>query len=260
MMQASEKAELRKVIEAAGKELLAYWPGSAGGTQELGAKQKSDGSFVSEADLASNTILLAGLKRLFPKDPVHSEEIVPGPEIAQAERLWIIDPLDGTGVFLQGKDEFCILLALLIKGYPEFGVMYFPARGLYLEAARGEGAFCNGEPLHVSRSEKLRANSVYCRLSELSQKELMYPQHLDSGHAFLKLASGEIQGLVLRLSKLREWDLAAPTIVLEEAGGRASDVERQRVSYLPGGLPELFVASNGLCHEEILAQISERSF
>lgn len=256
MISQEEQLELERVVRAAGAELLSFWPGNPSHhSRALDTKSKSDGSLVSQADLASNEILMRGLGRLFPKDLIHSEEIPPSPEICQARRLWVIDPLDGTGVFLQGKDEFCILLALLLDGYPELGMMYFPARDLFVHAMRGEGAYCNGERIQVSASKEISQEGAYCRLLQLEDETKMFPSHLDSGHALYRLACGMLDAVAFRLQSLREWDLAAPTIIIEEAGGRVSNGQGKAMSYLPGSLPELFVASNSQCHEELLESL-----
>lgn len=252
----SEKEALRELVREAGATLLRYWPGGSAAALETAAEEKSDGSLVSRADFASNDVLVSGLQRIFPRDGIHSEEIPVGSQTFERERVWVIDPLDGTAVFLDGRDEFSVLVALTVGGESEFGMMYFPAKGIFLEAALGEGATINGAPLHVSRSKALRPHKVYARQLELTNHELLYPGHLDSGHAFLMAASGELDAAVFRLFKLREWDLAAPAIVVAEAGGTVSDELGQKVSYRPGKLPKVFAASNTACHAELLQVLS----
>lgn len=255
LLSPESKSELGLAVRQAGQELLRYWPGKKQEAQaaDLKTKTKQDGSLVSEADLASNAILSAALKRLFPADAFHSEEIPPGAELYSARRIWVVDPLDGTSVFLRGSNEFSILVALLVDGYPEFGIMHFPALGLYLEASRGNGAYLNGERLQVSPSPQLRTHGVYARIAGQFPKEDCFVQeHLDSGFAFLKLLRGQLDGIIFQLTHLREWDLAAPSILVEEAGGEVSNQKRERMSFLPGSLPQYFLASNKLCHQQLL--------
>lgn len=256
MISEQEKIELRQLLLEAAKVLMEYWPGSGRtvGT-DLGITEKSDGSIVTRADYASNEILVGGLKRLFPEDAIHSEELEPPPGLWDNKMVWIIDPLDGTSCFTTGSDEFCILVARTSAGRSDLGMMYFPARDVFVEAERGKGAQRNGVKLAVSSHTAARPQSVYTRLCELSDSELMYPSRLDSGNAFSMVAAGELDAAVFRLSKLREWDLAAPAVIIEEAGGKVSDERGQEVLFIPGKLPELFVVSNAKVHERVRTQI-----
>ena len=256
MISATEKDELRKTILAAGELLLSFWPGGRDPSRApLEIQEKPDGSIVTNADLRSNEMLMSALTRIFPNDAIHSEEVAAAANLFTNERVWIIDPLDGTSGFAAGTEEFSILMSLTSRGKSLFGFMYFPTRGLLLEAEKGKGALRNGAPLRVSVNPVPKKEGVYARHSELADREQMYPVHLDSGVAFGRVAGGDLDAAIFRLIKLKEWDLAAPAIVIEEAGGKVSDELGNPVVFEKGKLPKFFVASNSHCHDNVLKSL-----
>jgi fructose-1,6-bisphosphatase/inositol monophosphatase family enzyme len=249
--------KLIQAIEEAGSLLLRLWPGREGGSKDgLGIQSKSDGTLVSEADMQSNSLVLGALRDLFPSDAVLSEEIAPNLDLLRrSERTWIVDPLDGTSSFLHGRDDFSILVALSERHDPTLGIMHFPARGLMVLGRRGEGATCNGTPLRVSHHTQAQAGRVYIRNFESKRPELASPM-MDSGLALLKVANGELDGAIIRMTTHREWDLAAPMAVLLEAGGVVSDQTGAEIRCGTGVLDFSYcVVSNGLIHQELLGLI-----
>ncbi len=265
----TEETALEAAIRAAGKVLLQYWPGGRRSEeQDLGVQKKDDGSVVTQADFSSNEIVVSALRRLYSADGILSEELPLDEELKQKSRIWIIDPLDGTQSFVDGNDDFSILVALTVHHAASFGMMHFPARKQFAFAKSGLGAFLNGAPLKVSSSRTLRAEKVYCRNFTSKNSIVVYPRWMDSGCAFLSVASGAFDGLIIKIVSHREWDLAAPAIVVTESGGRVSDEHGNDVSFGPGSLNRknqageeialpyrYFVASNGIAHEELLSLI-----
>ena len=256
-----QEEQLADLVKKAGRKLLEYWPGAADTSLELGVQKKTDGSSVTAADFASNEILLAGLKDIVPGDAILSEEVPAGPELASAERIWIIDPLDGTQSFVDGNDDFSVLVALCVNGRADFGMMYFPAREQFASALRGCDAQLNGQALGVSKEPILRKERVYLRHMKDVQTDLAYPRWMDSGCAFLTLCRGEFDGIIIKIVSHREWDLAAPAVVIEESGGRVSDEHGRPIDFSSAikssGVMnyKYFVASNGRAHDELLALI-----
>ena len=252
-----QEQELEHAVRAAGNALMSYWPGAPDKAHsELGAFRKSDGSFVTRADFASNDIVTAALSRLFPDDGILSEEIPPTPELHAKERLWIIDPLDGTQSFMNGNDDFSVLVALARQGIPDFGFMLFPARNKLAVGKRGAGAFVDGTPMKVSPSQKIRPESVYIRNFDPRRTDCVYPKWIDSGCAFMMLAEGVFDGLIIKIVSHREWDLAAPAVVVEESGGLVTDENGEKIRFYPGSMTyKYFVASNGAVHDELLKLI-----
>ncbi len=248
-----EQSQLEAIMQKAGEEILAFRAGKDGRKVEV--KTKPDGTSVTNADLASNEILVRELNALFPEHGIFSEELPPDPANLEKEYCWLIDPIDGTRSFIEGRDDFSILLALSHRQKIVFGIMYFPAKKMWGIAGKGRGAMLNGTPLRVSKESSARAHSVYLRNISPSKTDSMYLQTMDSGMAFFELCKGNFDGLAINLSStFGEWDVAAPMLMVEEAGGKVTDEKGQELVF-GLGKPKFkyIVASNGLTHEEILA-------
>jgi len=252
----SQRASLIQAISAAGNFLLSLWPGKAQGPQALGVKTKGDGTLVSQADIGSNEILIRALTSLFPDDAILSEEIEPDPKALKASRrTWVIDPLDGTKAFLDATDQFSVLVALCEEEQPTFGVMLFPARNEILVAEQGRGVTLNGAPVAVSSASELGAGRVYIRNFTCTRPEVASPM-MDSGLALRKVAVGELDGAIIRMTTHREWDIAAPIIAIKEAGGRVSDELGNSVPCSTGSVKfQYLIASNGQAHQNLLSII-----
>ena len=206
--------------------------------------QKSDATPVTEADLASERIIVAMLSEAFPDIPVVSEETVPeaGYE-SPAARFWLVDPLDGTKEFVAKNGEFAVLIGLIEDGRPVLGVVHGPAVGLtYTAHGRGTalrrrdgGAF---EPI-LARAPApdgivvvhSRTNANSRRLAEYFQnRPVLERRQCGSALKFGMLTAGEVD-LYPRFGTTMEWDTAAGQAVLEAAGGRVETLDGQRLRY-----------------------------
>lgn len=252
-----EITALIDAVSKAGACLMARWPGAlAQQSRDLGVLEKSDGTLVTQADMESNQILIEALQRAFPNDAILSEESTSESQrISASNRLWIIDPLDGTKSFVAGRDDFSILVALVEDHFPTAGIMFFPARQQLVIAKSGIVPECNGIPLGVSQTATLEQGRIYIRNFECRKPEVASPM-MDSGLALLKVACGELDGAIIKMTTHRQWDIAAPTAVLLGAGGRVSDETGAKILFSPGPLGfKYFVASNGHIHKQIQALI-----
>ena len=222
---------------------------------DLVVETKPDLTPVTEADRAVEQALR---KRIGEERPGHG---VVGEEFGADGRgsaRWILDPIDATKNYLRGIPVWGTLIALEREGRVELGVASAPALHRRWWAARGEGAFVNGRRIHVSR------------IAELSEAVLSYASLLSweehgLGEQFLTLARscwrtrafGDFWGYMLVAEGVVDlaiepevalWDLAAPQVIVEEAGGRLTDL---------GGTPTPAggsgVTSNGLLHDRVLA-------
>lgn len=245
-----ETKQIGAITRKAGEALLAHWSGR----DRLAVDTKADGSSVSEADMASNAILMKGLAELFPDDAILSEESPPPQNLDPQRRLWIIDPLDGTKSFLNGIDDFSILVALCEQGIPRFGIMHFPARDWLVVAAKGQGASLDGVTLRVSDAPKIRNERLYTRNFDAPSDERVFRGSMDSGMAFLEVARGGLDAVVIRMTHHKEWDLASPCLAIEESGGQVTDEKGRHITY---GRPsiefEFLIATNGRVHAEALS-------
>ena len=210
-------------------------------------EHKADQSPVTEADRASEDIILEHLDRLAPQVPVVAEESVAAgriPEVGQA--FFLVDPLDGTKEFIHRRGEFTVNIALIRHGQPALGVVYAPVSGmLYAGDVAAAHAFrCSHPPergaagprerLHVRPVPAQGVTAVVSRSHSNPETEA-YLRHYAVQHRvsvgsslkFCLVASGEAD-LYPRLGPTMEWDTAAGHAVLAAAGGRV---------LAPGGRP-----------------------
>jgi histidinol-phosphatase len=169
---------------------------------------------------------------------------------------WVIDPIDGTKNFSRGIPVWATLLALERDGRIVCGVASAPALGHRWWAARGEGAYRDGEPLHVSKIERLEEATVSFSRSGLADRRVIEVA-LDAWHAqpfsdfwaHLLVAEGAVEVAVEHV--MNPWDNAVLQVVIEEAGGRFTDLAG-RPRYDGGSA----ISTNGLLHDEVLARLN----
>jgi 3'(2'), 5'-bisphosphate nucleotidase len=211
---------------------------------------KDDKTPVTEADLASEHIIVEMLTSSFPDIPIVSEETVPaaGFECPEAARFWLVDPLDGTREFVARNGEFAVLVALVEDRQPVLGVVHGPAIGVtYI--AHGPGTAMlrkNGgdfEPIHARAPTPEGVVVVHSRSHENSRRLAEYftgrpilGRHVcGSALKFGVLAAGEAD-LYPRFGTTMEWDTAAGQAVLEAAGGHVFGLDGAPLRYGKPGL------------------------
>ncbi|MCB9030647.1 MAG: inositol monophosphatase [Deltaproteobacteria bacterium] len=253
-MQVDFISDIEELVRNTGEELLRLWPGA--GNKNLEIKYKPDGSPVTEADLLANDLIVSKIRELFPDDGIISEELEFSAAEASKERVWVMDPLDGTNSFISGRDDFSILISCCVAGEAQFGVMYFPARNLFAHGTKGRGAELNGQKLAVSGEADLKPSKVYHRWVDLVPGDYLFEGKLDSGMAFLMLAQGELDATVMQYSRFGAHDFAAPAVIIREAGGKFTDEKGNDATFNLGSITaEYFVASNGKVHQKTLELI-----
>jgi 3'(2'), 5'-bisphosphate nucleotidase len=204
---------------------------------------KTDGSPVTEADLAADRIIADGLNRLAGDIPALSEERVARARTGCPELFFLIDPLDGTKEFVAGRDEFTVNLALVANGAPLLGIIGAPALGLIWRGLVGRGAerlatrsgIGNGiglaQPIHtrpfpppgqswiaaVSRSHGDAATEAF-----IDRRPGAIRERLGSAIKLAKVAEGAVD-IYPRLAPTSEWDIAAGHAVVTAAGGKITD-------------------------------------
>lgn len=220
----------------------------------LAVRMKSDRTPVSEADEAVEKAIRERLERERPGDGIIGEEF--GVH-AGSERRWIIDPIDATKNYVRGIPIFATLIAL----ENQVGVISAPALNRRWWAARGEGAFCNGQAIHVSA------------ISEIEKAQLCYDdlpgfEKFGLGERFLDLVRrcwrsrgfGDFWSHMLVAEGAAEiavepqvahWDLAAVQVIVEEAGGRFTNLRGE--ARADGGSG---VSTNGLLHDAVLVALA----
>ncbi len=188
------------------------------------ASTKGDRSPVTRADHEADALLRSRLQELRPVGWL-SEETADNPARLSLDQLWVVDPLDGTKEFVKGLPEYSVAVALVEHGEPVLGVVYNPATRDTFSAARGAGAFRNGQPIKCTDGPLVLASR-----SETARGE--FEPFADSwevrpvGSIQLKLAlvaAGEAAVTFSRGPK-HEWDVCAGALIVSEAGGVATDV------------------------------------
>ncbi|MHB8735280.1 MAG: inositol monophosphatase family protein [Terriglobales bacterium] len=240
------------IARSAGAILLGHF-----GTVRVEYKGIAD--IVTAADRASEKFIVERLQAEFPDHAIVGEE---GTRTESSSGFrWYIDPLDGTTNFAHGLPLFAVSMGLEYHGKLIAGVVYNPADDTLYTAARGRGAQCNGNALHVSPighlSDSLLATGFPSPKRTENPNIYFYQAITLRSHGVRRLgsaaldlcfvASGRFQGFWE--FHLNSWDVAAGALIVEEAGGRLSDMLGQPFQM---DSPEA-VASNGHIHDEMLA-------
>lgn len=185
---------------------------------------KEGTSPVSEADYAVDKYLRETLTAARPSYGWLSEETADTPARLNSRRLFIVDPIDGTRGFLDGRGTWCVCIAVVEDGIPIMGVLDCPAAGEHYWAARGQGAWMNGRRIDVrQRAEDFEIGGpdrMFDLLPADWQERSKRVSYIPSlAYRLLLIASGRLDASFVK-PNARDWDLAAAVIVLEEAGGR----------------------------------------
>jgi histidinol-phosphatase len=218
----------------------------------LAVETKPDLTPVTEADRAVETELARVLSAERPHDAVLGEE---HGSTGTGERRWLIDPIDGTRNYARGIPVWGTLVALEEAGSVRLGLVSAPALGRRWWAERREGAFANGERIGVSPVARIEdAVLSFAFEDELPEiaRRAWHTRGLGDFWAHVLVAEGAVDGAV-DASGVREWDLAAVQVIVEEAGGRFSDFSGK--PRIDGGSA---ISSNGLLHDELVEALSGR--
>ena len=197
---------------------------------------KSDGSPVTNADLEVNQILQQALLTAFPGDAWLSEESPDSPARLQSQRVWILDPIDGTKPFIKSLPHYTISLALIDQGQPAIGVIFNPATQEYFCAIQGQQATLNGQPLHVRTTSDstrqtflLNPGKVPQRILKTWRSQHRCPPLLGSiAYSLALVAAGQVDG-VIYAGPQNEWDIAAGLLLVQAAGGLVFDNNLQPI-------------------------------
>lgn len=217
---------------------------------DLRVETKPDLTPVTDADRSVERALRERIAANRPGEGVAGEE--EGDDGAAVR--WVIDPIDGTKNFSRGVPVWATLISLDREGEVVCGVITAPALGHRWWAARGEGAFRNGEPIRVSRVSRLAdasLSSTYGRDLVAVEKSAWHARSLGDFWQHALVAEGSLDAAVD--ARLAPWDYSALVPIVEEAGGRVTAID--------GGLPrpdEQVVTSNGFLHDELLAVLSQQ--
>jgi len=256
-----ELEEIKRIARDAGAILLRHYH------EPSTVHWKSPGDPVTAADREASDLIISELRRLFPDDGILSEEAPDEATRFGHDRVWLIDPMDGTREFIEHRDEFAVMIGRLTDGVPSLGAVYQPTSDKLYYAETGSGAFLeqagNRKQLNVSK-EAVAANMTLAvsrshkssRIEKI-RETLRIPHSVQSGSVGLKV------GLILEQrahlyihpgNYTQIWDTCAPDAIIYEAGGMMTDIYGERLQYLEGTVrnPNGIVASNGQVHARAL--------
>ncbi len=250
----------------AGQEILNFY-------KRKHEKSKKEEFPVTKADLLADSLIKKGLgKYLDMEIGLLSEETVDDKQYLNHDRVFIVDPIDGTKDFVHKTDDFSMMIAYVEKREPVIGVVFKPVGQVLYYANKDQGAFVETggqtKKIAVSREDdytkmRLLVSRYHLREPEIKlKKALNLAGNIEMGSAGLKLcaiADGRAHIYINTSDKTGEWDAAAGSVILREAGGLITDLDGNALDFLKEKPYNNrgFVASNGICHQEILNKLNE---
>lgn len=225
--------------------------------------KKSPTDLVTEYDLAAERILLDRLGQEYPQDGILSEE---AGTAGSTETRWVLDPLDGTTNFAHGLPIFSVSIAYVVNSRSELGVVYAPILEEMFTVRRGQKAFLNGQPLQVSPTAELEQSLLATgfpydiRTSDDTNLEKFGALTLRT-HAVRRLGSAALDMCYTAAGRLEgywelatnPWDYAAGALMIQEAGGRASQLDGSPLKFHGRST---ILATNGHIHSALAEVLS----
>jgi len=259
-----------ELARAAGAVLLRHYNSPFLVEQKVNALQELEE--VTAADREANELIVDRLRKEFPGDGILAEESTDNSDRLDKDRVWLIDPMDGTKNFIQRDGDFAVQIGLAVEGETVAGVVYQPTRELLYRAARGGGAWMEDanqavSPLMVSvrtqPSEMVLASSRSHRSPRMERvvNAIGFKEETRRGSVGVKigLIAEQKADLYLHLSpSTKQWDTCAPEIILTEAGGRLTDLFGKPLRYNAVRIDNQngVVATNGAAHEIVIANLA----
>ncbi len=270
-MNLSKELEIAVALaREAGAAIMGYYASGVIAEEKLGADNFSEP--VTAADRIASRIIVDGLLKEFPSDAVLSEEEPDdAPHRLSKSRVWMVDPLDGTKGFIENNGDFAVQIGLTLIGESVFGVVFLPVENSLFYASKDGGAFIvndNGvhQRLEVSGrttfSEIVLATSRNHHSPRMSQivRDLGLKKEIRRGSVGLKIGLIATQAcdLYIHLSpRTKFWDTCAPQIILEESGGKMTDIFGDPLRYDLRDLQNHngILASNSSAHQETVREL-----
>ncbi len=256
------------IAREAGELLMKYQQGSFA----IDKKGNNPNDLVTTADFESDILIRKLLQKEFPLDGILSEENKTSVS-DYSGRVWIVDPLDGTNLFAQHKEGFCVIIGLCLNGAPRLGIVYDPLSKELYYAEKGKGAYLK----KGSIKKRIEASSIG---SISKSRAILHPSYggntphdkfinsikvkektseCSAGTGIMKIACGEVEFYFDGHCMASKWDTCGGQIILEEAGGRITDFLGNALDYKQAQnkwkFP--FLASNGIIHKAVVDSIKK---
>ena len=230
---------------------------------------KDDNSPITEADIKSNEIIQEILS--ITNIPILSEESVDNLVRLKHEKIWIIDPLDGTSDFVEKTGEFTIMISLVQSSKPILGVIYWPTEDKLYVAQKNKGAYelfsGHWKKLNVNNISNLEKCHAVISRHHLSESDKKFIKKLNllefnqkgSSLKVLDICSGEAEVYLTTTNKIKQWDTCASYCLISESGGKITSMYGEDLEFNTelinheNGL----LVTNGLIHNKIVKKYSE---
>ena len=247
----------KEIANEAGIIMKKYFVG------DNGANYKYDQTIVTKADIEINHILVERVKEKYPTHSVDGEE----EQFGQSKYVWVCDPVDGTAMYARHIPVAVFSLALVVDGVSKVGVVYDVFTDCLYTAIKGQGAYKNGHKISVNdtKLDDMRSVSnfdmwpeasynIYDTIKELGKKT--YFVGIGSViHACMCVANGDFNLAIFPGTKHKNCDIAAAKVIVEEAGGKVTDLfgNEQRYDESINGA----IISNSVVHDEVVKTINK---
>ena len=255
MEDLSQDFDLLKKAAREAAELVLTYRG-----RPVASERKADGSAVTEADKAADSLLAARLKGARPEYGWLSEESPEHENRLRARRVWIVDPIDGTREFLRGGSDWTVALALVQDSIPVLAAVINPVRGEVFEARAGKGAFLNGRPCVISSRNELGGARIAASLPAKRPWRAPWPGAVPVSasstiYRLALVASGRADAS-FALNPKWEWDIAAGALLITEAGGMVTGLSGAPLAFNSAEAKvEGFVAAAPQLHQSLIERL-----
>jgi 3'(2'), 5'-bisphosphate nucleotidase len=255
-----------RLARAAGAEALKFY----GGVLEIRDKTGNDDP-VTQADYAANRVIMPALAREFPADGLLSEETTDTARRLEKNRVWMIDPIDGTKGFIEGNGDFAVQIGLALDGEPVLGVVYQPVADVMHWAARGAGAWVV-RPEGTARlrvSDQTDPPKMRLAASRMHRSPRMdrivetfgFTEEVRRGGVGIKIGlivERQCDLYITLSSRTHQWDTCAPEAILNEAGGRMTDLWGGTIDYNSRDVRnhDGLACTNGACHARVVRTLA----
>ena len=258
-----------ELARTAGAVLLRHYNSPFLVEQKVNALQETEE--VTAADREANELIVNRLRKEFPADGILAEESTDTEHRLGKDRVWLIDPMDGTKNFIRRDGDFAVQIGLAVNGESVLGTVYQPTREVLYRAVRGGGSWIEekSEPARrMTVSSRTNPNEMVLASSRSHRSPRMervvstfqFKDEVRRGSVGVKigLITEEQADLYLHLSpSTKQWDTCGPEIILQEAGGRLTDLFGQPLRYNGIRIDNRngIVATNGAAHEMVIEKL-----
>jgi myo-inositol-1(or 4)-monophosphatase len=227
---ARDRALLIETVRAAGALALSMF------RTEVRNWTKGASSPVSEADIATNDLIEQKLRSATPDYGWLSEESTDDSGRLRRQRVWIVDPIDGTRAYLAGRDDWCVSVALVEEATPVLAAVFAPVTDEIFLAVRGQGALCNDVPIRAALGDVLDfariagPKPLVERLDRSRKDIVLHPRIGSLALRLCRVADGRIDAAFAG-GQSRDWDLAAADLIVHEANGKMTSLGGEPILY-----------------------------